>query len=338
MVLQQQSQPLFLLDTLYCEEDDGVEDLQELMSSSTSSNNGGIDLFRDDDGLLSMFSKETKIDLDVDGYFPPMARREAVEWMLKVNAFHGFTSLTVVLAVNYLDRFLTSFRFQRDDGNKPWMIHLVAVACLSLAAKVEEAHVPLLLDLHVGEIRYVFESKTIQRMELLILSTLKWKMHPITPLSFLNHIIRRLGLKIHLHWELLKKCEQLLFCVISDSRSMHYLPSVLATATMMYVIDQIEPFTLVYYRDQLLNVLQTKKAGILILLETVNECYKLVVEVSKRPQNNNNASCPKRRKLIETDPSSPDRVIDACGSSPSVPSSPEPPFKKLSRAQEQDMQ
>nr|XP_025685623.1 uncharacterized protein LOC112786464 [Arachis hypogaea] len=29
----------------------------------------------------------------------------------------------------------------------------------------------------------VFESKTIQRMELLILSTLNWKMHPVTPLS-----------------------------------------------------------------------------------------------------------------------------------------------------------
>ncbi|KAE8686768.1 D3-type cyclin isoform 3 [Hibiscus syriacus] len=160
---QQQSQPLFLLDTLYCEEEeeeDGVDDLQELMSSSTSSNNGGNpfslsfplsdqDLFWDDDELLSMFSKETKIRLNIDGYFPPIARREAVEWTLKVNAFHGFTALSAVLAVNYLDRFLTSLRFRRDDDNKPWMIHLVAVTCLSLAAKVEETHVPLLLDLQV---------------------------------------------------------------------------------------------------------------------------------------------------------------------------------------------
>ncbi|KAL1291341.1 cyclin-D3-1-like [Arachis hypogaea] len=48
---------------------------------------------------------------------------------------------------------------------------------------VEETQVPLLLDLQVEDAKYVFESKTIQRMELLILSTLNWKMHPVTPLS-----------------------------------------------------------------------------------------------------------------------------------------------------------
>ncbi|KAK8561309.1 hypothetical protein V6N12_048383 [Hibiscus sabdariffa] len=202
------------------------------MSSSSSSNNGGNpfspslplsdqDLFWDEEELLSMYSKETRLDpVDVesiDGYFSPMVRREAVQWMLKVHGFYGFTALTAVLTVNYLDRFLTSFRFQRDDDddNKPWLIHLVAITCLSLAAKVEEAHVPLLLDLQVGETKYVFEAKTIQRMELLILSTLKWSMHPITPLSFLNHIIRMLGLKTPLHWEFLNRCEQLLLYVIS---------------------------------------------------------------------------------------------------------------------------
>ncbi|XLS78528.1 hypothetical protein HN51_062753 [Arachis hypogaea] len=35
----------------------------------------------------------------------------------------------------------------------------------------------------VEDAKYVFESKTIQRMELLILSTLNWKMHRVTPLS-----------------------------------------------------------------------------------------------------------------------------------------------------------
>ena len=47
----------------------------------------------------------------------------------------------------------------------------------------------------------MFEAKTIQRMELLVLSTLKWRMHPVTPISFFEHIVRRLGLKSRLHWE-----------------------------------------------------------------------------------------------------------------------------------------
>ncbi|KAB2004754.1 hypothetical protein ES319_D11G221700v1 [Gossypium barbadense] len=188
MAIQQHEQeeiyPSFLLDGLYCEEDD---------------ENG--DLFWEDE-----------------------ARREAVEWMLEVNAHYGFTTLTTMLFVNYLDRFLSSFCFQRD---KPSMIHHVAITCLSLAAKVEETR---------GQ--NMFEPKTIQRMELLVLLTLKWKMHPITPLSFLDHIIRRLGLQTHLH---------------RDSRSVQYLPSVLATETMMHVIDQVEVFNPVGYQNHLLT-------------------------------------------------------------------------------------
>ncbi|KAI8017255.1 Cyclin-D3-1 [Camellia lanceoleosa] len=43
---------------------------------------------------------------------------------------------------------------------------LVAVACLSLAAKVEETQVPFLLDFQVEESKFIIEAKTIQRMEL----------------------------------------------------------------------------------------------------------------------------------------------------------------------------
>ena len=75
-----------------------------------------------------------------------LARTEAVEWLLKVNAFYGFSSLTALLAINYLDRVLTGRHFQRD---KPWMLQLLAVTCISLAAKVEEVRVPVLQDLQV---------------------------------------------------------------------------------------------------------------------------------------------------------------------------------------------
>ncbi|XLT00450.1 hypothetical protein HN51_049801 [Arachis hypogaea] len=102
----------------------------------------------------------------------------------------------------------------QKDREKPWMIQLASVTCISLVAKVEETQVPLLLDLQVEDVKYVFEAKTIQRMELLILSTLNWKMHHVTPLSFLDHIIRRLGLKTHLHWQFLKRCENLLLSLL----------------------------------------------------------------------------------------------------------------------------
>ncbi|XP_022745875.1 cyclin-D3-1-like [Durio zibethinus] len=361
---QEQNQPSFLLDALYCEEEKWEEDengvggvLQEGSSRGCNINgrNPSLfplllleqDLFWDDEELLSLFSKEKQQqaarhlnpnNVETDESLA-VARREAVEWMLKVNARYGFTTLTAILSINYLDRFLDSFNFQRD---KPWMIHLVAVTCISLAAKVEETQVPLLLDLQVEETKYVFEAKTIQRMELLVLSTLKWKMHPTTPLSFLDHIIRRLGLKIHLHWEFLRRCERLLLCVISDSRSVHYLPSVLATATMMHVIDQVEPFNPIDYQNQLLSILKISK-------EKVNDCYKVILDLSTRQQKNAYSNpCHRSKRKLETVPSSPTGVIDAVfssdssnnswavGSSVSVSSSHEPHFKK-SKAQEQGM-
>ena len=62
-------------------------------------------------------------------------------------AHYSFTSITAVLAVNYVDRFIFGFQFEGEE--KPWMSQLVAVSCLSLAAKFEETQVPLLLDLQV---------------------------------------------------------------------------------------------------------------------------------------------------------------------------------------------
>lgn len=354
----QQNHSFLLEDSLYCEEEQWEEEEEEeevvvgiesLGEERESDNNLSLfhllvleqDLFWEDEELLSLFSKEQEIHLlnldDNNGTADSaisVARMEAVEWMLKVNAHYGFTALTAILAINYLDRFLSSLHFQRD---KPWMIQLAAVTCLSLAAKVEETQVPLLLDLQVEDTKYVFEAKTIQRMELLVLSTLQWRMNPVTPLSFLDHIIRRLGLKTHLHWEFLRRCERLLLSVVADSRFVGYLPSVLAAATMLHVIHHVDPCNSTEYQNQLLGVLNLNR-------EKVKDCYELIGELAS------NASCcfngqqnnPHKRKHQQI-PSSPSNVIDASFSSDSsndswavVSSSPEPLFKK-SRAQEQPM-
>ncbi|XP_041013381.1 cyclin-D3-1-like [Juglans microcarpa x Juglans regia] len=345
-----------LLDALYCEEERWVEEGEVLQGESESetygSQNNDVnkpslfplhlpeqDLFWEDEELLSLFSKEQKqahLDysiVETDSGTISVARREAVEWMLKVHVYYGFSIPTAILAINYLDRFLTSLHIQRD---KPCMIQLVAVACLSLAAKVEETQVPLLLDLQVEGAKYVFEAKIIQRMELLVLATLQWKMQPVTPLSFIDHVIRRVGLKTHLQVDFLRRCERLLLSVVSGSRFVGYLPSVLATATMMHVIYQVEPCNHIEYENQLLGVLEISK-------EKVNDCYNLIAELPKA-DNCDHYNLHKRK--YEQIPCSPNGVIDAGFSSDgsndswavgsSVYSSPEPLFKKR-RANEQQL-
>ncbi|OWM83703.1 cyclin-D3-1-like [Punica granatum] len=290
---QEQESHFFLLDALYCEEEqrweeEGEEEGVEDAAAEDCIGNGRKpssllplllleqDLFWEDEELLSLFSKE-EAQQEESGLGTEQSvssgsvRGEAVERMLRVSAHYGFSALTAVLAIDYVDRFLSRFRVQSD---KPWMIQLVAVACVSMAAKVEETYVPFLLDLQVGEAKYVFEAKAIQTMELLVLSTLKWKMHPVTPLSFLDHIIRRLGLKSEVHWEFFRRCEALLLSVVSDSRSVGYLPSVLATATMMHVIEEVETDSPIEYEAQLLRVLRMSK-------EKVDGCYQLILGISK---------------------------------------------------------
>lgn len=41
----------------------------------------------------------------------------------------------------------------------------------------------------VCEAKFVFEAKTIQRMELLVLSTLKWRLRAVTPFSFVDYFL-----------------------------------------------------------------------------------------------------------------------------------------------------
>lgn len=160
---QKKMVPPYELDSLYCSEDHWEDDddqeergfHEQPYSNLTTESSSPIlavaeqDLFWENDELSSLFSREKPNELFKTIQIDPslaVARRSAVEWMLKVNAHYSFSALTAVLAVDYLDRFLSCFHFQRD---KPWMSQLAAVACISLAAKVEETQVPLLLDLQV---------------------------------------------------------------------------------------------------------------------------------------------------------------------------------------------
>lgn len=117
-------------------------------------------------------------------------RKGAVDWIWKVTEHYHFAPLTTVLSVNYLDRFLSTYEF--PEG-KPWMPQLLTVACLSLAMKIEETFAPLPLDLQVVESKFAFEGRTIKRMELLVFSTLNWRIHAVTACSFIEYFLHKLS-------------------------------------------------------------------------------------------------------------------------------------------------
>ncbi|CAE6075690.1 unnamed protein product [Arabidopsis arenosa] len=337
---ESQNAPFCVLDGLFCEEESEFEEQEaDLCDESVKKfpflhlGLSDHDMFWDDDELLTLISKQEPCLYDeiLDDEFLVLCREKSLDWIFKVKSHYGFNSLTALLAVNYFDRFITSRKFQTD---KPWMSQLTALACLSLAAKVEEIRVPLLLDFQVEEARYVFEAKTIQRMELLVLSTLEWRMHPVTAISFFDHIIRRYSFESHQQLEFLSRCESLLLSIVPDSRFLRFSPSVLATAIMVSVIRDLKMCDEADYQSQLMTLLKVDS-------EKVNKCYELVLDHSPRK---------KRMMNWMQQPASPIGVFDASFSSDSsneswvvsasasVSSSPSSePLLKRRRVQEQQM-
>ncbi|KAG9155440.1 hypothetical protein Leryth_009867 [Lithospermum erythrorhizon] len=173
-----------------------------------------------------------KGDLDVG------VRRECLEWIWKAHAHYGFTEQCFALAVNYYDRFMSVYELPRGTT---WASQLLAVACLSLAAKMEEVEVPLTVDLQVGEPKAIFEGKTIQRMEFLLLEALGWKLHAYTPFTFMDHFLIKIANDQHPLRPLIAKAVQIILSTIKGIDFLEFRPCEIAAAVALSVLGEIEP-------------------------------------------------------------------------------------------------
>ncbi|CAJ2652155.1 unnamed protein product [Trifolium pratense] len=117
-------------------------------------------------------------------------RMEAVDWIEKVGVHFGFGPLCLYLAVSFMDRFLSVVEILKE---RTWSIQLLAVGCLYLAAKIDETVVPPTVDMQMEEKKYLFDNKTMLKMELMVLSTLKWRMQGITPFSYIDYFLNKVN-------------------------------------------------------------------------------------------------------------------------------------------------
>ncbi|GMJ12385.1 CYCLIN D1;1 [Hibiscus trionum] len=119
------------------------------------------------------------------------------------------------------------------QSGKSWAMQLLSVACFSLAAKMEEMEVPALSEFQTEGCS--FETKTIQRIELLVLSTLEWRMSLVTPFAFLHVFITEMckssppDMKLILH---------LIFFTLKEINVMKHRPSVVAVAAILRGLNQ----------------------------------------------------------------------------------------------------
>ncbi|KAL3614357.1 hypothetical protein CASFOL_042431 [Castilleja foliolosa] len=113
------------------------------------------------------------------------SRQDSINYILEAHAFFEFKPATVFLTINYFDRYLSAHMLPETG----WAFQLLLVACLSLAAKMEEMDAPLLMELQTLDSEYIFDSAAIQKMELMVLSKLKWNLRVVTPFDYLHYFI-----------------------------------------------------------------------------------------------------------------------------------------------------
>lgn len=221
-----------------------------------------------------------------------------------MRAFYGFQAVTAYLAVHYLDRFLSCHHLPQAGG---WPLQLLAVACLSLAAKMEEPLVPSLLDLQVESSKFVFEPKTIQKMELLVLTVLNWRLRVVTPFTFINFFAYKLDATGTYTGLLIARATNLILSTIHEASFVEYWPSTIAAAAILCATSELPSLSFVTPEHA-----ESWCDG--LCKEKIKDCYKLmqqfVVDRSRRksikviPQFRVTAQITKFRSFDDSSPSS----------------------------------
>lgn len=197
------------------------------------------------------------------------AREDSVAWILKVQGYFGFQPLTAYLAVNYMDRFLYLRHLPQTNG---WPLQLLSVSCLSLAAKMEEPLVPSLLDLQVEGAKFIFEPRTIQRMELIVLNALDWRLRSITPFSFIGFFAYKLDPSGTCIDFLISKATEIILSNIQEASFLEYWPSCVAVAAILCAANEI-PFL------SLVNPEHAESWSGGLSKEKIMNCYRLMQDV-----------------------------------------------------------
>ncbi|KAF0899107.1 hypothetical protein E2562_013343 [Oryza meyeriana var. granulata] len=163
------------------------------------------------------------------------ARAESVAWILKVRELYSLLPLTAYLAVSYMDRFLSLHRL---PGNG-WAMQLLAVTSLSLAAKMEETLMPSVLDLQIEGARYIFEPRTIFRMELLVLNALDWRLRSITPFNFMYFFAYKVDSTGKHIRKLIHQATRITLAAMQDTEFLDHCPSSIAAAAVLCAASEI---------------------------------------------------------------------------------------------------
>ncbi|XP_026422872.1 putative cyclin-D6-1 [Papaver somniferum] len=229
-------------------------------------------LFSSESDHMTYISTSKSSDLDVS------VRRQAIPMIFQFSC--NSDPFVPYLAVNYLDRFISR---QELPHGKPWMIKLLCISCLSLAAKMKQNDFSLTDDIQRKE-GFIFDTETIQRMELLILGALKWRMRSITPFSFIYFFISLLKLKDpQLRQALKNRATQIIFTSQHEIKLLEFKPSIIAASALISASHELFPLQFPSFRTAISSCIYVNKEKLLdcwnVMNSTVMNSYESVFDM-----------------------------------------------------------
>ncbi|XP_010256847.1 PREDICTED: putative cyclin-D7-1 [Nelumbo nucifera] len=167
------------------------------------------------------------------------ARVNAIKWFIKSQRRLNLSLTTVFYAVNYFDRFVS---MEYSKKWKYWMIELLSIACLSIAAKFTEVSIPPLHDLQMEDLDHSFQENTIQRMELTVLKVLDWRINCVTTHSYVDLLTWHLNsLQPLLHEAITSRLNELLLGSLSDPIFLEFRPCIVTLSALKCCLEELLP-------------------------------------------------------------------------------------------------
>ncbi|KAL4620286.1 hypothetical protein ACB092_06G142400 [Castanea dentata] len=223
--------------------------------------------------FTSLFLTESE-HMPAENYFQSLkskdfdisVRRETISIISQLSC--NFDPLLSYLAVNYLDRFLSS---QGMLEPKPWILRLLAISCVSLAAKMKGTELSL-FDFQ-GDGGFIFDTQTIERMEVLILGALKWRMRSITPFSFISYFISLFKLKDPSLKQAIKaRATEIIFKAQNEIKLLKFRPSIIAASALLSAAHELLPLQYPCFRKATSNCSYVNKENLL-------QCYNAMQDI-----------------------------------------------------------